>query len=101
MAERFSKEWLLGHARDSRDGVARVFAAVIDSAARGSIQPPNLGLGLAREKFIELLERYFPGAANAAYGAVDASWGARCAPLHASEFDDLVALLLEHRADDA
>ena len=100
MAELFSKEWLLAHARDSLDGVARVFASVIESAARGSIQPPNLGLGLTREKFVELLERYFPGAANAAYGAAAASWGAGCVPLQASEFDDLVALLLEHRADD-
>ncbi|MDA8384562.1 MAG: nitrogen fixation protein NifQ [Betaproteobacteria bacterium] len=100
MAELFGKEWLLAHARDPHDGVARVFASVIDSAARGSIQPPNLGLGLTREKFVELLERYFPGAAHEAYGAATGSWGPGCAPLQASEFDDLVALLLEHRADD-
>ena len=100
MAVLLSKEWLLAHARDPLDGVARVFAAVIESAARGAIQPPNLGLGLTREKFVELLERYFPGAAKTMCGEESGRWGEGCAPLQTSEFDDLVALLLEHRSDE-
>lgn len=101
MAEPFSKDWLLERAHDPQDGVTRVFASVVDAAARAAIQPPNLGMGLAWEKFAELIGRYFPGAAGAIRSAGPAAWSMGCAPLRASEFDDLVALLLEHRANAA
>jgi nitrogen fixation protein NifQ len=101
MLEPINKEWLLARAGDPQDGVTRVFASVIEAAARGAIQPPNLGMGLAWDSFAELLERYFPGVAKELRGAGAAAWSEGCAPLRASEFDDLVALLLDHRSDAA
>lgn len=96
-----SYDWLLARARNPEDGVTKAFAGVIQSAGKGEIQPPNLGMGLSLDKFVELLDRYFPGASQEMCGESGKTGDTDCQSFRSDEFDDLVGLLLEHRSDDA
>lgn len=96
-----SYDWLLARAINPEDSLTRAFAGVIQAAEKGDIQPPNLGMGLTRDKFVELLECYFPGSSREiCVDSFQETYADYVSPL-ASEFDDMVALLLEHRSDDA
>ena len=101
MSRPIDYHWLMSHAADPGDGVARAFAGVIDRASRERRQAPNLAMGLSQARFAELLDRYFPGARTALYGTSCKSPCNECVKLQAEEFDDLVRLLLEHRAEDS
>jgi len=79
---------LLACARDPADVVTQAFAGVL---ARFGIRGLS-GAGLSR-----LLNCYFPGVTEVS-GAIAAP--AACAPLNVEEFDDLLALLREHRTHD-
>lgn len=94
-------DWLMERATDRDDKLSRAFAGVIHTAGKGVIQPPNLGMGLPIKKFVELLETYFPGSSQEVCGeSFREAYTERVSSL-ASEFDDIVELLLEHRSDDA
>ena len=96
-----SYDWLLARARNPEDVLTRAFAGVIQAASKGEIQPPNPGMGLARDEFAELLECYFPGSSVEICGADFQDASVDGASLLLGEFDDLVELLLDHRASDA
>lgn len=96
-----SYDWLIARASNPEDGLTKAFAGVIDSAGKGEIQPPNLGMGLALERFVALLDRYFPGASGEMCRESTRSGVADCQHFRTDEFDDLVELLLEHRSDNA
>ncbi|HET9701500.1 MAG TPA: nitrogen fixation protein NifQ [Burkholderiales bacterium] len=83
---------LLALARNPADLRAVALAGVIGEALRAGRAP--LIRGLEEDGFQRLLARHFPGAslANGAAAAADPAL---------DEFEDLVALLLEHAADDA
>lgn len=86
---------LLMHAcRDRGDPVAQALASALDAAARGRIQAPSPTLGMAATSFQSLLKRHFPALGTAAC----AGQCADCRPLRGDEFDDLLRLLLDHRA---
>ncbi|MHB1656400.1 MAG: nitrogen fixation protein NifQ [Burkholderiales bacterium] len=92
---------LLAYARRPDEALTRVFAGVLQTAGRGQIRPFKPGLGLAPEQYAALLDTYFPGVrpefcAEATTIRLDAG---RAAP--SDEFDDLLALLLEHRSDNS
>jgi nitrogen fixation protein NifQ len=94
-------DWLLSHAKDPQDGLVRAFAGVIYNASRRDGLTPNLAMGLSQERFVELLDRYFPGVSRELYAQACATPCDECVKLRADEFDDLVRLLLDHRADDS
>jgi nitrogen fixation protein NifQ len=96
-----SCDWLLVRAKNPEDGLTRAFAGVIQAASKGEIRPPNLGMGLTQDKFIELLECYFPGSSLEICGDNYQEGSGNCVSLLVSEFDDLVELLLDHRTSDA
>lgn len=96
-----SYDWLMARAKNPSEDLTRAFASVIQAVGKGNIQPPNLGMGLPINKFIELLEIYFPGSSQEICGeSFQEAYAERVSPL-ASEFNDMVELLLEHRSDDA
>lgn len=95
-----SNDWLLAHAGNPDDGLTQVFAGVMQSADKGEIQPPNLGMGLSSDKFAALLDRYFPGASRKICGESNNQPAADRSSSRTDEFDDLLALLLENRSDD-
>jgi nitrogen fixation protein NifQ len=96
-----SYDWLLAYAGNPDDDLTRAFAAVIQAVSIGNIQPPNMGIGLPLNKFIELLDTYFPGSSKEVCGEVfQQAYAAHVSPL-ADEFVDMVGLLLEHRSFDA
>ena len=101
MPQPIDYHWLMSHAANPEDWVARAFAGVIDHASRERLQAPNLAMGLSQARFAELLDRYFPGVRAALYGASCKTPCDECVSLQAEEFDDLVQLLLDHRADDS
>ena len=84
---------LLEWAKDPADVATRAFAGAL-SVSAGVLPRP---LGLVDGAFQAMLERYFPEAGNAPEWTAASSG---CAPLRAEEYDDLVALLLEHRSRD-
>jgi len=94
MSAILSYDLLMQSCHDKADPVANALAAALASAARGVIQAPSLGLD--GERFKALLDRYFP----ALDSQICASHCEGCRPLRNDEFDDLVTLLLEHRARD-
>ena len=96
-----SCDWLLARARNPEDGPTRAFAGVIQAASKGDIQPPNLGMGLTQDKFVALLERYFPGSSREVCGDNYQDACVNSVSFPVSEFDDLVDLLLDHRTSDA
>ena len=91
--------WLMARARNLEDELTMVFALVIQAIARGNIKPPSPGMGLSCVAFTELLDNYFPGASceivddrfRESYSTAD---------LLASEFEDIVEILLDHRSCD-
>lgn len=96
-----SYKGLLAYAGNPEDDLTRTFAAVIQSVSTGHIQPPNQGMGLPLNKFIELLDSYFPGSSQKICGGdFQRDYAAHVSPL-ADEFVDMVGLLLEHRSSDA
>ena len=96
-----SYDWLLARASDPEDGLTKAFAGVMQSAGKGEIQPPNLGMGLSLDKFVDLLDRFFPGASPEMCRVSNHTVSDECLPFRGDEFSDLVELLLEHRSDDA
>jgi nitrogen fixation protein NifQ len=94
-------DWLLAHAGNPEDDLTRAFAAVIQAVSKWNIQPPNFGMGLPMNKFIELLDTYFPGSSQEICTAnFQETYAEHQSPLE-SEFIDMVGLLLEHRSFDA
>ena len=90
------RNWLLAGARNPRDLATQVFAGVLHSLGAGRIDPPGYGPGLDSAGCLDLLQRYFPLVAlpvHASLCSVAGNAGRR------SEFDELVQLLLEYRAD--
>lgn len=87
---------LLAKARDAADPVVLSFVAAIEMARSSARLAGRPGFGLDAEEFRALLDRYFPGA-PAAYLTAAFGTGRR---VETDEFDDLVRLLLEYRADD-
>jgi nitrogen fixation protein NifQ len=84
---------LLAAARDPADIATLALSGVL---ARFRIR------GLDASALSRLLRAYFPGAAHGASPAQElASQGAVCSALPAEEFDELLALLREHRRDDS
>lgn len=100
MGDPIDYDWLMSHAKDPQDGLVRAFAGVIHNASRREGPAPNLAMGLSQERFVELLDRYFPGVSRELYAHTCATPCDDCVKLRADEFDDLVRLLLDHRADD-
>ncbi|MFN3920335.1 MAG: nitrogen fixation protein NifQ [Methylohalobius sp.] len=72
------------------DLLARAFASAIELARSSSRLVGRADLGLGEREFARLIERYFPG--RKLKGA--------CGSPALDEFEDLVALLLEYRADE-
>jgi nitrogen fixation protein NifQ len=83
---------LLAAARDPKDIATLAFSGVL---ARFRIQ------GLDASALSRLLRSYFPGAQHAGSADELAAAGAVCTALSAQEFDELLALLHEHRRDDS
>ncbi len=87
------REGLLAAARDPDDLASLAFCGVLTRF-------PILKLGAP--DFIRLLGRYFPGASpEVADPQALSTPGEVCAAIAPDEFDDLVALLREHRRDDS
>ena len=92
--------WLLARAKYPEDELTIVFAGVIQAIAQGNIHPPNPGMGLSCEKFAELLDCYFPGGSGEILDTCSGeAYAAYVSPLM-SEFEDLLAILMEHRSND-
>lgn len=87
------RQRLLAHASDPRDVATRAFAGALAAAGDALPRP----LGLPEEAFAALLRRYFPHADDATDWRTPSSG---CAALRVEEYDDLVALLYEHRSGD-
>lgn len=88
-----NRERLLAAALDPADLANLAFCGVL---ARFSI------LKLESVEFMRLLARYFPSApAEMADGHLVSEPRAACAAIELEEFDDLLALLREHRRDDS
>ncbi|MDA8328519.1 MAG: nitrogen fixation protein NifQ [Betaproteobacteria bacterium] len=88
---------LLVYATEPDHAPTQVFASVILSVCRGAIDPPGYCLGLDRAAFMDLLAQHFPAAHDVLSDALDA----RGSPDRVDEFNDLLALILEHRNDDS
>ena len=82
----------LARARRPGDPATLAFAGVIDQALRASRQP--LIRGLSERCFQKLLEEFFCGLSFA-------NGEQHAAPEEFDEFDEIVELLLEHRASNA
>lgn len=96
-----SYDVLLAHAGNPEDDLTRAFAAVIQAVSKGGISPPNLGMGLPLNKFVALLDTYFPGSSGEiCTSTFQAAYAEHLSPLE-SEFVDMVGLLLEYRSFDA
>ncbi len=93
-------DWLMARAKDPEDDLTRAFASVIQAVSLGNILPPNPGMGLVLDQFSRLLERYFPGSSAEIVDArFEEVYLVYVSPL-ASEFEDMVSLLLEHRTGE-
>jgi nitrogen fixation protein NifQ len=94
---------LMAYARDPHDLVTRTFVSAIEMARSSCRLSGRAAFGLDADEFEALLDRYFPGAASVYLTPASrvslASGAAR--RVGTDEFDDLVALLLEHRSDDS
>lgn len=94
MTTHLSYDLLMRACRDESDPVTRALAGALASAAGGIFEAPGLGLDGARLQ--TLLVRHFPNLD----GQFCAGQCEGCRPLRNDEFDDLVALLVEHRSHD-
>ncbi|MFA5985623.1 MAG: nitrogen fixation protein NifQ [Methylococcaceae bacterium] len=92
---------LLAYARTPDDPITRTFAAAINMARSSSRLAGRNTFGLALNDYKLLIEQYFPGAQTAYLTPVlNAANKARAQTAPGDEFDDLSALLLDHRNDD-
>lgn len=85
-------------AQDPADPLTRALAGALETSL-GTL-PAARPLGLDPAAFRALLMRYFPAAANDLPELVGESPRLGCAALRADEYDDLLALILDHRSDD-
>lgn len=94
---------LLAYAREPQDPVTRAFAAAIELARSSANLAGRAGLGLGVEEFGALLDRHFPGARRVYLTATMRSVLAKAQRSRSGfdEFEDLLALFLEHRIDDS
>lgn len=100
-AKILNQDFLMTYAGDPSDGLTQAFAGMILSAARAGILPYDLPVGLSRERFTRLLDRYFPGAWEALFEAYDKpEGGPACLGLRTEEIDDLLMLLLENCSNE-
>jgi len=95
-----NQDLLMAYAKDPDEGLTQAFAGMILSAVREGVLPPDMPIGLSRERFARLLDRYFPGAWEALFEDYDTPEGETCPGLRAEEIDDLLMLLLEHCSND-
>ena len=93
----YSHHPLLAHAPDAEDPMALAFASAIDIARSSARLVGRPGFGLAAEEFAALMDRYFPGAKPIFPARAFGNKGG----IETDEFDDVVRLLLEYRADDS
>lgn len=101
-AKNINQSSLMAYARTPDDGLTQAFAGMVLSIARAGATQPNLPMGVSRERFVGLLDGYFPGALEALFGNFDLSADeSGCPGLRSDEMDDLLALLLEHRSNGA
>jgi len=94
---------LMAYARDPQAPMTRAFVSAIELARSSSRLSGRAAFGLDADEFEALLNRYFPGAESvyltpALRAALTAGAARR---VETDEFEDLVALLLEHRSDDS
>src|ERR1019366_469898 len=85
------RQRLLAAARDPEDIATLAFCGVLSRFPILKLEAPD---------FIRLLGRYFPGA-SPSVADTHAMSTSGCAPIAPDEFDDLLALLREHRRDDS
>ena len=96
-AKVLNQDFLMTYARDPSGGLTQAFTGMILAATRSGILPYDLPIGLSRERFILLLDCYFPGAWEAMFEAYDKPEGGPvCLGLRMEEIDDLLMLLLEN-----
>jgi nitrogen fixation protein NifQ len=90
---------LLVHARAPSDPVTQTFAAAISLVRSSSRLAGRLTFGLDLNEYKSLIESYFPGAQGAFLTPVLNAFKHVVPAAHGDEFDDLLALLLEHRSN--
>lgn len=90
------RNWLLAGAHNPHDLATQAFAGVLHSLSAGRIVPPGYGPGLDSADCVDLLQRYFPRVAKQVHASLCTVAGNAS---RRSEFDDLLQLLLEYRAD--
>jgi len=101
-AKNLNQSSLMAYAKTPADGLTQAFAGMVLSIARAGATLPNMPMGVSRDRFGRLLEGYFPGALEALFEDFDLSAEESCCPgMRSDEMDDLLALLLEHRSNDA
>lgn len=88
-----NRQQLLSAARDPHDIATLAFCGVLTRFPILRLKAPD---------FMRLLGRYFPGASPEVVDPLALSaTGAVCTAIAPEEFDDLLALLREHRRDDS
>jgi len=91
---------LMRFAQDRHHPLTRVYASAIELARSSARLPGGGSFGLPPSEFSALLDRYFPGARSRYQTqATRAAWHAAAQRQATDEFNDLLNLLLEHRAD--
>jgi nitrogen fixation protein NifQ len=92
---------LMSYARRVDDVLAHAFAGAVCTALSQGVRPARV-FGLSETQFGCLLDRYFPGARRDLFAtAAILDEQAPCPSFREEEIQDLVALLLEHRAGDS
>jgi nitrogen fixation protein NifQ len=93
-------EQMMAYAVRPDDVLTQAFAGAVRTAFSQEVFPA-LFFGLTETQFACLLDRYFPGAWRDLFAtAALFDEQAPCPPFREDEIQDLVALLLEHRASD-
>ncbi|ESS73532.1 protein NifQ [Methyloglobulus morosus KoM1] len=90
---------LLVHARAPSDPVTQTFAAAINMVRSSSRLAGRLTFGLEIGDYKSLIETYFPGAQGAFLTPALNAFKYTAPTSHGDEFDDVLALLLEHRGN--
>jgi nitrogen fixation protein NifQ len=92
-------QWMV-YARQPDDPFTQAFAATVCNALVQGKSPAR-HFGLSETQFNCLVDRYFPGARTELLVLAEiCDEGTPCPAFREDEIQDLVALLLEHRADD-
>jgi nitrogen fixation protein NifQ len=95
-----SQEQLMAYAVRPEDVLTQAFAGAVRTAFSQNVFPALL-FGLSKTQFACLLDRYFPGAWRDLFMPVALlDEQSPCPAFREDEIKDLVALLLEHRAND-